>query len=466
MKFYYKMSENDMDRRRLSNGEIGMVSKFQKPMAASKIMIFKQARLLYGCRSTNSFEGKDEETPEKVLKKDRSLKSLGIKISENRVKNRVGPGCYNSFSPIHPTSQSFSLLSRFPENNIEEKFRLRKGKSPECDMKSIKQRVKINKNMSQCSFAIKKQNILQKAKEKTNSIKIAQNIKSQIYSAKILKKQEIIEIKNEKSEKHLKKMQNAANVQRRKSWKIILCAYSGIHILILCLLKEKAIRLKSFKTLCVLHYVFKLIGKFIITLKRFRKVQIFKLLAICFKPYLINGLQEVKSKYIAPISEILLFYTKGFELKCILKAWRTRIKVIEDFILIYSEIKKARIKSLCLLWDKLRPNQPISVQSKSKMIKNYLFIRISQYRRACIDYKSAFASSDKVKKKEMQVRYKTQKPLLTIYSNSVEFVAFISQQSKSSLTKKRKIIEKKKSKPKFHKSKHGPPLVLKDTHNR
>lgn len=94
----------------------------------SKEKILREAKSIYGLVLIKDLDLEKFED-EKRLRCERMLNGVNRQMEKVMIRNKLGPGKYAPTSPHIGNSHSFSSLPRF-SNTPEEKFRIRRNKSP------------------------------------------------------------------------------------------------------------------------------------------------------------------------------------------------------------------------------------------------------------------------------------------------------------------------------------------------
>ena len=408
----------------------------QFPMTGSKLIIFKQSKLLYGQRSAKELRSPEEEHFLNRLHRERSLKFIDNKIQKEISYNRLGPGSYSSNSQSPVASISFSSLSRFNSKDMKDKFMIRKEKSPMFEPKTINQRIRFNKNLTNCSFEAKKKEILENAKVKAYAIKVVRKTKNIIYDCKILKRQASLNLKHRKMESMEKKYSNTNMEKAKRTWDLVVCVFGGVRVLQGLYARLREIKANTKIVLTVLYFVSKFIGKIKITLKKFRKNNCRILLYAYLKPLIQEKIREIKKDNISTVFSVINSYSRTAWFWKMHSEFMSRIKRIQRFVRVYSEIKKIRLNLLNRKWQRLESKQNMPGFLKISLFKEYLNLRITKYLLACRSYQVNNILHKDSPNAIHSIGH-ANKPVLIIYSNPSEFMNFMSRLGKSNFTSKK-----------------------------
>ena len=302
-------------KKRFEDFKIFSISK--RPISNSKLTIYQQSTKIFGTGSEKNLARPEENQIKKQkLKHDRSLKCIEVKVLNELNFRKLGPGKYIKNGSNLIESHSFSSLPRFFTNH-QEKFLIRKEKSPICSPLSINNRIRINKDLSSQSPEAKKNNLEQTKKSKNFAILRAQKNKKKIYQSLILERQKSLEIKKERREKIGK---NVNSLYYQKSWAYVLCLFGSFCILSKNYSLRLAIRSTTKKLTSLLYFVSKVIGKLKIICRLFRKNRAIRFFGLYLTPFAVKIIMNTRANSFRLILQNIERYLSRFLFRSLMHA--------------------------------------------------------------------------------------------------------------------------------------------------
>jgi hypothetical protein len=406
------------------------------PVAKLKLILFSHSKKIFGSHSTKSLEDDPKIIEEKELKHEKSLKFIDIRANKSFYSKKLGPGSYSLISLKHADPCSFSSLPRFSAN-IEDKFLIRKDKSPTQDQISINKRINNNKNLLSRTPESRKNYKISTKKSKQTSIKISQKTKGLILSGIIANKQKCLELKNKQIEKNLEKLPKIKYLKYLKAWMNLLVLFGSFTAIGHKFSQRVYTKNKANKLLSLLFFVSKAIGKFKIATRKLNKIQAIAILSQNLTQIIKHKKLKITKKHFQFISFLFDRVLQSYEIKCIIDAWKHKIISIQIAIKSFLEIRKARIRALGLLWDKLKPKIKAPIFLKIFFLRTYIKQITQKYLKSTL--KNQKLSSQSLKNSDYSSIHKLN---LFIYSKPAELILYITQLEKK-LEKPEKEINKK-----------------------